>query len=141
MKQLFAQVAQPVADMLTPGAFLGTWRLVTIDGMEWDIPDSRENAVFFGYAGSGDKRSAFPKVRVVALAECASHAYFAAAIGGVGTGKGSGEQSLARQLWDDLDEDMLLVADRNFYSFDDWRDASASGAQLLWRVKADLRHR
>ncbi|WP_435824273.1 transposase domain-containing protein [Microbispora amethystogenes] len=82
MKQLFTQVAEPVADMLTPGAFLGTWRLVTIDGMEWDVPDSSENAALFGYAGTGDKRSAFPKVRVVALAECASHAYLAAAIGG-----------------------------------------------------------
>lgn len=98
MKQLFSQVAVPVADMLTPGPFLGTWRLVTIDGMEWDIPDSSENAAFFGYAGTGDKRSAFPKVRMVALAECASHACFAAAFGGVGTGKGSGEQSPARRL-------------------------------------------
>jgi hypothetical protein len=139
MKELFSHVAVPVADMLTPGAFLGTWRLVTIDGMEWDVPDSSENAAFFGYAGSGDKRSAFPKVRVVALAECASHAYVAAAIGGVGTGKGSGEQSLARQLWDDLDDGMLLLGDRNFYSFDDWREAAATGAQLLWRVKADQR--
>lgn len=107
--------------------------------MEWDVPDSSENAAFFGYAGPGDKRSAFPKVRVVALAGCGSHAYFAAAIGGVSAGKGSGEQSLARRLWQDLDEDMLLIADRNFYSFDDWREAVASGAQLLWRVKADLR--
>ncbi|WP_155349338.1 IS4 family transposase [Acrocarpospora pleiomorpha] len=139
MRQLFTQVAVPVADMLTPGAFLGTWRLVAIDGMEWDVPDSNENAEVFGYAGSGDKRSAFPKVRVVALSECGSHAYLAAAIGGVGTGKGSGEQSLARRLWSELDEDMLLIADRGFYSFGDWRQAAATGAQLLWRVKADLR--
>jgi hypothetical protein len=139
LKELFAQVAVPVADMLTSGAFLGTWRLVAVDGMEWDVPDSKENAAAFGYAGSGNNRSAFPKVRVVALSECASHAYFAAAIGGVGTGKGPGEQSLARDLWGALDEDMLLIADRNFYSFAGWRDAAATGAQLLWRVKADLR--
>lgn len=135
LRELFSQVAVPVADMLTPGAFLGNWRLVAIDGMEWDVPDSPQNAAAFGYAGSGDKRSAFPKVRVVALSECASHAYFAAAIGGAG----SGEQSLAATLWGALDEDMLLLADRNFYSFANWRDAHASGAQLLWRVKSDLR--
>lgn len=139
LKQLFSQVATPVADMLTPGAFLGPWRLAAIDGMEWDVPDSKENAAAFGYAGSGSNRSAFPKVRLVALSECASHACFAAAIGGVGTGKGSGEQSLARELWGELDETMLLIADRNFYSFEDWRAARASGAQLLWRVKAGLR--
>lgn len=139
LKQLFAQVAEPVADLLAPGAFLGTWRLVAIDGMEWDVPDSAENAAAFGYAGSGDKRSAFPKVRVVALTECASHAYFAVAIGGTGTGKGSGERSLARRLWGELDEEMLLIADRGFYSFPDWREVAATRAQLLWRVKADLR--
>jgi hypothetical protein len=139
MRDLFARVAAPVADSLTPGAFLGDWRLVAIDGMEWDVPDSPGNAAAFGYAGSGDKRSAFPKVRVVALSECGSHVYFAAAIGGVGTGKGSGEQSLAGRLWGELDEDMLLIGDRNFYSFPAWRAAAASGAQLLWRVKADLR--
>jgi Insertion element 4 transposase N-terminal/Transposase DDE domain len=139
LKQLFSQVAVPVADLLTPGAFLGTWRLMAIDGMEWDVPDSKENATAFGYAGSEANRSAFPKVRVVALSECASHAYVAAAIGGVGTGKGSGEQSLARELWPALDADMLLIGDRNFYSFPGWRRARASGAQLLWRVKSDLR--
>lgn len=62
-----------------------------------------------------------------------------AAIGGVGTGKGSGEQSLARELWGSLDEEMLLIGDRSFYLFEAWRDAAATGAQLLWRVKADLR--
>jgi hypothetical protein len=139
LKELFSQVAVPVADMLTPGAFLESRRLVAIDGMEWDVPDSPANAKVFGYAGSGVNRSVFPKVRVVALSECVSHAFFAAAVGGVGTGKGSGEQSLARDLWADLDEDMLLIGDRNFYSFGDWRDARASGAQLLWRVKSDLR--
>ncbi|MFC0865719.1 IS4 family transposase [Sphaerimonospora cavernae] len=139
LRELFSQVAAPVTDMLTPGAFLGSRRLVAVDGMEWDVPDTPQNAAFFGYAGSGDKRSAFPKVRVVALSECASHAYFAAAIGGVGAGEGSGEQSLAATLWGHLDSDMLLLADRNFYSFANWCDAQASGAQLLWRVKSDLR--
>ena len=40
-----------------------------LDGFEVDLPDSRENAAEFGYAGSGDNRSAFPKARVVALAD------------------------------------------------------------------------
>lgn len=32
----------------------------------------------------------------------------------------------------------LLIADRNFFSWADWCMAADSGAQLLWRVKADL---
>jgi len=33
MAELFAQVAKPVATTETPGAFLGRWRLMSIDGM------------------------------------------------------------------------------------------------------------
>src|SRR5260370_29473525 len=53
--------------------------------------------------------------------------------------KGTGERSLARNLYPRLEEDWLLIADRNFYSYQDWRDAVGTGAQLLWRVKSDLR--
>jgi hypothetical protein len=136
-RELYAQVAAPVAGLLTRGAFLGPWRLMAIDGFEWDAPDTPENAAEFGYAGSGEHRSAFPKVRVVTVSECASHAMVEAEIGGV-AGQGSGEQALARRLYGRLGDDWLLIADRNFYNWADWRTAAASGAQLLWRVKADL---
>jgi hypothetical protein len=62
------------------GSFLRRWRLLAIDGFEVDVPDSKENAVEFGYAGSGGHRSAFPKARVVALAECGTHAFVAAEV-------------------------------------------------------------
>ena len=57
---------------------------------------------------------------------------------GAVAGKGAGEQSLARTLYRRLEEDWLLIADRNFFSWADWCTAADSGAQLLWRVKADL---
>jgi Insertion element 4 transposase N-terminal len=140
LQRLFAQVAEPVADLLTRGAFLGGWRLMAIDGFEWDAPDTSENAAGFGYAGkaAGDlERPAFPKVRVVTVSECGSHAVVDAEIGGV-AGKGAGEQSLARRLYRRMEEDWLLLADRNFYNWADWCAAAGTGAALLWRVKADL---
>jgi len=137
LRDIFAQVAVPVADQLTRGAFLGPWRLMSIDGFEWDAPDTPGNAAAFGYAGSGADRSAFPKVRVVTVSECASHAVVDAEIGGI-AGKGAGEQSLARRLYARLAEDWLLIADRNFYNWADWCTAADSGAALLWRVKSDL---
>jgi Insertion element 4 transposase N-terminal len=140
MRELFSQVAVPVADQLTRGAFLGRWRLMSIDGFEWDVPDTAGNAAAFGYSGAGPDdagRPAFPKTRVVTVSECASHAVADAEIGGV-AGKGAGEQSLARGLYRRLDEDWLLIADRNFYNWADWCTAADSGAALLWRVKADL---
>jgi Insertion element 4 transposase N-terminal/Transposase DDE domain len=140
LRELLARVAAPAADLLTRGAFLAGWRLMSIDGFEWDAPDTKPNAAEFGYAGkaAGDPdRAAFPKARVVTVSECGSHAVVDAAIGGV-AGKGAGEQSLARGLYARLEQDWLLLADRNFYNWQDWCTAAGTGAALLWRVKSGL---
>lgn len=134
LKHLFESVAVPVADMLTRGAWLGRWRVMSIDGMEWDIPASDENAEAFGYrGGTAGAGGGFPKVRVVTLVESGSHAPVGAQIGSA-VGKGSGEQTMARWLYPLLEPDMLLLADRGFYSFTDWCQAGDTGAELLWRV-------
>jgi hypothetical protein len=140
LKELFAQVARPVADVVTAGAFLGRRRLMSIDGMERDVPDTPANAAFFGFTGTGKDGApgAFPKARMVTVNECASHAAVLAAIGPAAA-KGSGEQSLARELYPRLEEDWLLIADRNFCNWDDWCTAAGTGAALLWRVRSDLR--
>jgi hypothetical protein len=73
----------------------------------------------------------------VTVSECASHAVADAAMGGV-AGKGAGEQSLARKLYRRLEEDWLLIADRNFFNWADWCTAADSIAPLLRLVEADL---
>ena len=138
LAELFGQVAEPVADEDTVGAFLGGWRLMSVDGMEWDVPDSAANRAGFGSRAGPAGLAAFPKVRVVTVSECASHAAVAAAVGPAAGGKGSGEQALARRLWPQLEEDWLVLADRNFYSWKDWCAAAGTGAALLWRVKSSL---
>ena len=138
MAEVFSQVAVPVADLDTIGAFLGPWRLMSVDGMEWDVPDTGKNRVFFGSSGTGgEDQAAFPKIRVVTVGECGSHAPVLAAMGPAGA-KGSGEQSLARELYRELEEDWLLIADRNFYNWKDWCTAADTGAELLWRVRSSL---
>jgi hypothetical protein len=37
---VFSQVAEPVAGLDTIGALFGAWRLMSMDGMEWDVPDT-----------------------------------------------------------------------------------------------------
>jgi hypothetical protein len=134
LAEVFEQVAGPVADTLTRGAWLRRWRLVAIDGFEVDVPDTKGNAAEFGYAGSGANRSAFPKARVVALAECGTHAFVAAEVGAWA----QGEKTLANRLYPRLNPDELCTADRNFYSFDAWRLATGTGAALLWRAPTGL---
>ncbi len=138
LEELFSQVAVPVADLDTAGAFLGPWRLMSVDGMEWDVPDTRQNRVAFGAKGGPGGVSAFPKVRVVTVAECGSHAPVLAAAGPSAAGKGTGEQALARPLLRQLEQDWLLIADRGFYSWQDWCAAADTGAALLWRLKANI---
>ena len=139
---VFCRVAGPVAGLDTIGAFLGPWRLMSVDGMDWDVPDTGQNAAAFGYAGAGHGcvgHSAFPKVRVVTISECGSHAPVAAAVSGAASGKGCGEQALARRLYSQLEPGWLLIADRNFYSWRDWSAAAGTGADLLWRMKSSTR--
>ena len=85
-------MAMPVAGLLTRGGFLRDWRLMAIDGFELDVPDTPANAAAFGYPAGARERPAFPKVRVVSIGECGSHAKVAAQISPVG-GKGSSEQA------------------------------------------------
>jgi Insertion element 4 transposase N-terminal len=135
MADVFEGVAQAVATADTRGAWLRRWRLLAIDGFDVDLPDTDGNAAEFGYAGSGSNRSAFPKARVVALAECGTHAFLAAEVAGWAVG----EKTLAQRLYPRLRRDELLTADRNFYSFDAWTLASRTGAALLWRAPTQLR--
>ncbi len=130
-----ASSSAPVGALGTArGSFLRSWRMVAIDGFEVDMPDSPANAAEFGYAGSGDNRSAYPKARVVALAECGTHAFLAAEVGSWSVG----EMTLANGLYPRLRPEELLTADRNFYSFDAWGLAAGSGAALLWRAPTGL---
>lgn len=134
LQHLFEAVAVPVAEALTRGGWLAGWRVMSIDGMEWDVPDTDENAKVFGYRGGAKDGGGFPKVRVVTLVESGSHAPVGAQIGAA-VGRGSGEQTMARRLYPLLEPDMLLLADRGFYSFTDWCQAG-DRAELLWRVGA-----
>jgi Insertion element 4 transposase N-terminal/Transposase DDE domain len=126
--------AQVVALGTARGSFLRRWRLLAIDGFEIDLPDSKANAAEFGYAGSGDNRSAFPKARVVAVAECGTHAFVAAEVDAYRVG----EKTLAQRLYPRLRPDELLTADRGFYSWQAWDTAAATGAALLWRAPTQL---
>jgi hypothetical protein len=48
MSQLFHQLVKPMATGETLGAFLNGLRIVVIDGIGFDVPDSEENARVFG---------------------------------------------------------------------------------------------
>ena len=135
---LFARVAVPLATPATPGAWLAGRRLVALDGMCLDVADTAENAEWFGRAGvNKGEQAAFPQARVVALAECGTHAMFDAVVGAYSTP----ENTLARELVERLQPGMLVLADRGFCGFPLWSRAAATGADLLWRAMGNMKPR
>ena len=135
---LFARVARPLAPEGTSGAFLAGRRLVAIDGTCLDVADTDENATHFGRPGvNKGEQAAYPNARVVALAECGTHAIFDAVIGPYTTS----EIELSRDLVSRLQPGMLLLADRGFYGFKLWSEAAGTGADLCWRAKSNPKPR
>jgi hypothetical protein len=136
MAALFAQVARPLASAQTPGCFLAGRRLVAIDGTCLDLADTPRNDTHFGRPGvNKGERAAFPQARLVAMAECGTHAIFDAVVGPYTVS----ENAAARELLERLEPGMLCLADRGFYSFPAWAAARATGADLCWRVRDNLR--
>ena len=135
LKRLFDRVAQPLATAATAGSFLAGRRLVAIDGTTLDLADTVANDEYFGRPGvSKGEKSAFPQARLVALAECGTHAIFDAEIGAYATS----ELALSKALVDRLKPGMVLLADRGFTGFALWEQAAATGADLLWRSKINV---
>ena len=132
LEGLFRRVAAPLGRPGTAGVWLAGRRMVAIDGTCLDVADTPANDGYFGRPGvNKGEKAAFPQARLVGLAECGTHAMFAAQIGAYG----DGEAVLAEPLLQELSAGMLLLADRGFFSYALWRTASGTGADLLWRVR------
>jgi transposase IS4-like protein/DDE family transposase len=138
VRALFARVAAPLATPGAPGAWLAGRRLVAVDGTCLDAADTAANDAWFGRPGvNKGERAAFPQARVVAVAECGTHAVFDVAVGAYTTA----ENTLAREVIDRLEPGMLLLADRGFCGFPLWNRAAATGADLLWRAVPNMKPR
>jgi hypothetical protein len=136
LELLFGSVCSPVATAQTRGAFYRGLRLMSLDGTCLDVADTPANDAAFGRPGSSRREGggAFPQLRMVVLAESGTHAITSVALGPYT----SSEQELTDQLIGALTPGMLCLADRNFYSFERFHKACATGAQLLWRIKSNL---
>lgn len=136
-KRLYEQFVQPIATEATKGAWFKGLRLVSIDGSSIDVADTAENDKEFGrQTGSrGKRKSAFPKLRMASLIENGTRVLFGMAVGPYAT---TSEMELAWEVIKSLQEGMLCLADRYYFSYGLWQAASQTKAQLLWRVKTNL---
>ena len=135
LRRLYEDVVRPIATPATKGAWYRGWRLASLDGTCLDVADTAANRAEFGRPGGGRGESAFPQLRFVALVENGTHVLFGACLGRYA----EGETTLARGVLAALRPGMLCLADRYFFGHALWRAAVETGADLLWRVKGDLR--
>ena len=149
LESLFRRLCPALPPGRAGWSHLGGLLVVAVDGTTVSVPASPANTAAFGRPGTGKRRrpaagqeegagqGAYPQLRLVTLVACGTRALLDAAMGPV-RGTGTGEQALTRALLGSLRPGMLVLADRNFYSYGLWAAAAATGADLLWRVKASM---
>jgi len=131
LRQLHDEVVKPIAVAATKGAWYRGLRLVSVDGSTLEVTDESANDAAFGRPGASRGESAFPQLRFVALVENGTHVLFGTRMGPYATG----ENTLAKDVLAALEHGMLCLADRGFFGYEMWRQALATKAQLLWRIK------
>lgn len=135
LHRLYERVVRPIATPATKGARYRAWRLVSLDGSCLDVADTERNCTAFGRPEASRGESAFPQLRFVALVENGTHVLFGARLGSFA----EGETTLAHGVLAALEPGMLCLADRQFFGHALWREAAGRGADLLWRVKRNVR--
>lgn len=135
LRQLHDELVQPVGVRGTRGAWYRGWRLVSLDGSTLEVADEKVNEEAFGRPGASRGASAYPQIRFVSLVENGTHVLFGSQMGSYRTG----EITLAKAVLPRLGKGMLCLADRNFFGFALWQQAQGTGADLLWRMKKNMR--
>jgi hypothetical protein len=135
VKKLYQTVVTPIATERTKGAWYRGWRLVSLDGSTLDVADTAENEAAFGRPAASRGSSAYPQIRFVALLESGTHVLTSAQMAGCRTN----ESALAKQVIPRLQQGMLCLADRYYLGYELWRKARNTGADLLWRVRKNVR--
>lgn len=135
IEALHNEIVKPMSTKETMGAWYRSWRVVSLDGSTMDVADTRENREAYGYPGASRGKSAYPQIRFVSLVENGTHVLFGSRMGPYSTG----EITLSKDVLPNLGSGMLCLADRHFFGFDLWKQAHATGADLVWRGKKNLR--
>lgn len=134
IRQLFVRTATPIAVDRTRGAFYEGMRLMAIDGVTFDIPDTPANAAAFGRPKTRRHGEAvdggYPQIHAIFLSETGTHLIVEAF---VKRGKKS-EFPLASSLLRKVPPNSLVLWDRGFYGYSSLLPAQRRGVHVVGRV-------
>lgn len=132
MHALFDVLSGPLAQPRTPGIRFGSYRTVSFDGCSsLKAPDSGRNRAWLGRS----PHSGYPMLEPMTLVETGTRALIGAVFGPTA----EGETSYARRLLHLLAPDMLVLWDKGFDGNDFLAAATATGAQVLGRLRNNRR--
>lgn len=107
---------------------------MALDSFVVAVADSPANGRVFGRPGSGRSPAAFPQARVLALCEVGTHVLWRTLLKPCRRS----EVTMATYLLRFLEENMLLLWDRGFLSYDLVHQVLGRRAHLLARIKNNL---
>jgi hypothetical protein len=135
VRLIHEQMALPMEDKNIIGSYWKGMHLVAMDGSTLALQDTESNSVAYGRSSNQNGKAAYPLARFVALVEIGTHIIFSAKIGKYT----ESEIKLAANVIPRLKTGMICLADRLFSGFHLWKQASSTGAHLLWRAKIDMK--
>jgi hypothetical protein len=106
-----------------------------VDGSTVIMPDTKENQEIFPQLPGQKKGIGFPIARMVVVMSLTVGTVLDYAIGAF-KGKGTGESSLLRSIFDCIEQDDILLGDRYYPSFFLIADVLAKGADGIFRGQA-----
>lgn len=136
IRELFAVVAGPLAQPVTPGTRFGRWRTVAFDGCtSIKAPDTGRNVGWLGKATAALGVTGYPMVELMTLVETGTRAVIGAVFGPTA----ETETGYASRLLHLLTSDMLVLADRGFDAAAFLEELQATGAAFLIRLRSTRR--
>ncbi|MER6127109.1 transposase domain-containing protein [Streptomyces sp. NPDC001795] len=132
MRGLCAVLLGPLAQPRTPGVRFGRYRTVSFDGCSSiRVPDTDRDRARLGSPSHGG----YPLVELMTLVETGTRALIGAVFGATS----EGETGYARRLLHLLTPDMLVLWDKGFDGNDFLAQVTATGAQVLGRLRSNRR--
>ncbi|GHO87299.1 transposase [Dictyobacter formicarum] len=134
MRMLFDRCARPIAHVSTASAFRYGRRLVAIDGVLEDLPDTDANRTVYPlHCLQEHSRSPFPQLRCLALMECGTHVIFDAELSTVQQGETTSARALLERS---LIADMLVLMDAGITCCHLFAQTRRIGAHALGRLNS-----
>lgn len=134
MVELFHTLARPLVQKHHTWAFYKDLRLIALDGLHLHVPDSPENATYFGRTSASHGQTAWPSAKVVTLVEVGTRVVLDAFVGRFNVAENHAAMRLVRSMH----QGMLVLWDRGLVSYPLWAKATQKGTHLLGRIKKGM---